>query len=360
MPDFINLTYTKRANLQKTLNQYYFTSCYCETKEYPETINVNKNYLDLQTELEELKKIDVVSHWNLYIIDACKDWKIRNRYIALTPRLDDKFISELSKYCRCDECVSGVILIMEPGVSINPSCLRYGNRSTSIIFATLDYYVNNINKKNKKNNNTNNTIQDQTFVTNNILFRGSKILNCRESEENTKVKFTIPYIYTDVKEQSQLLANAWFHEKRDNMNVESGFIEIARPEYPFITRYFTKICVFKKRGNLDKIYQVGYACMPTGTFLTVMNDNIKEYCQCSRCVASYWNPFKYFMSVKSCLKKNNNFWCPELHKKTLAACKDAVVSIENSIKLLSQKEEEKKDQERIEKIHDFLIEIEKI
>jgi len=324
MPEFINLTYTKKANLQKTLNQYYFTACYCETKMYPETINVSKNYVDLQSELDELKKISIVIHWNLYIIDACKDLKIRNRYIALTPRLDDKFINELSKYCRCDECLNGMSLMIEPGVvCINPSCLRYGNRSMNIIFATLDYYIMNMN-----NNNTNNTIQEQTEITNNTLFRGDKILDCPESVEITKVKFTVPYIYTNVQEQRDLLANAWFHDICNNMTIEAGYKEISRPEYPFINRYFTKICVFKKIGKLDKIYQVGYACTPTGIFLTTMNDNIKEHCQCLKCTTSYWNPLKYLISTNLCLKKCNNFWNPELHKKTLIACKNAVVLIE--------------------------------
>lgn len=300
----ININYTKLAELEKTLAMYYFIAPYFEGKIYPSSLNMSsynsliENYPDIHSEIIILQTINKVNNWDLIVIDAYKDYETRNKYIAFQPRITRDLINDLSPHCRCDKCINVISMLMAEQVTImnNSSCLRFGIKDLNIIFSTLDHLYTPANF---------------------ILFRGKTILKYVKDSE-TIIGNDVPYVFTDDIEKRKLLDTCWFNEKLINLeNVKTGLVEMIRLEYPFIKKYFIKICIFKRKGEADIILRVGCGCSPLSKDLTIINKCIKQYCQCYTCTLAFWNPFKYLLPNNLCLKKKDNFWSPEVHKKTL-------------------------------------------
>lgn len=282
---YINITYDKTLPLSKRLNEYYFIAPYFETKSYPSSINMEHDlddYSSISDEMSKLRIIKLVTAWDVFIINALRDGT-RNRYVAFQPRNIKEF--EKQKY-RLYHNKSNIMNVL------------YDQTNKQDTFKMLD------------------TIYGKD---DHILFRGADILN-NESNQDTFVDFNAPYIFTDSNEQKTLMKDCWFYELSDDVNESrGGYRNMVRKEYPFITGYFIKICIFKYSNKEDEKYLVGYGCMLEGEKLSKMNDSLKEYCQCFNCTASSWNPIKYVVKSQVCLKKMNDFWDSPFHKKTLRA-----------------------------------------
>jgi len=332
--EYKNISYYKQSELKKILDTYYFVSVFSQEKNYPERIDITleKNNAINNEEIHILSKISAVSTWIVFVVDVHTHHDMhssmlsRNRYIVFQPIIDANVIKQLSEKCSCDECILGYNTIALDLVTYVPNfdCLKNNVKNTNVIFKTLD------------------KVYDIYESCDNVLFRGSKIL---ESSSNAlcNVGYHEPFICTSSNELDEILEKSWMLFDGDmvwdqniisnnqnhfnineinvvpvntNNNLKKGYFHNYY-KYPLIEQFLFRHYILRNKQGNEIWYLLCFACRPTDKELIMINERIKNYCQCKICTAHKLNFFKYFFDNSKCLKKNNTLWDPDLHKKTL-------------------------------------------